>query len=105
MDYNTNPTSKADLVDRILSQTFSGDLRQLAADGTKLKVARPKPHVVQLVFEEPGGPAKEFLLAIHKPKPERARLAAKKRWASKRKAHTATKPQEKPNRKKAGRYN
>lgn len=71
-------------MDRLLSQDFTGDLRDLAVDPKLVKVSRIKPHVVSLQVAD-----KEFLLAVHKPKPEKAKLAAKARAARKPKAGPA----------------
>lgn len=70
-----DPNSKADLIDRILSQAFTGDLRDLAADPSQVTISRPKPHIISILIA-----GKEFLLAAHKPKPEGARVAARKAY-------------------------
>lgn len=80
--YTTTPKTKAELVTRILSSTFTGDLRDLSPD-RRIQVFRPKPHQVVLKFAD-----NEFILAVHKPKPAGARKAAKEAW-EKRKAKTA----------------
>lgn len=72
--WRTDPKSKADLMDRILDESFSGDLRDLAAEPETLQVKRLKDHMVELKFK-----TKTFLLALHIPKPEKARQAARDR--------------------------
>lgn len=75
MSFIKDPNSKADLIDRILSQAFTGDLRDIAADPTQVTISRPKPHIISIMIA-----GKEFLLAAHKPKPEGARVAARKAY-------------------------
>lgn len=83
--YTTNPKSKADLLSRILSQSFTGDLRDLAVDRL-LTISRPKQHLISLKF--PDG--RTFLLTIHKPKPEAARQKAKLRWRQRHKPQASS---------------
>lgn len=92
--YTTTPKTKAELVTRLLSSTFTGDLRDLSPD-RRIQVFRPKPHQVVLKFVD-----NEFILAVHKPKPERARKAAKEAWEKRRKAKVAAPVAEPPE----GRY-
>ena len=85
--WRTDPKSKADLLDRILDESFTGDLRDLAADPQSLEVEpryEGKEHQVALKFG-----SKTFILAIHMPKPEKARKAAKLRWQQAIKEGTA----------------
>lgn len=95
MTYQTNPTSKSSLIDRLLSQAFTGDLREIAADPRDVKVERIKPHVVALAIA-----GKTFLLAVHMPKSEEARRKAKQRWAQR----VATTMQAPPKQDGLGRY-
>jgi hypothetical protein len=97
MPYESNPRTKADLVDRLLSQAFTGDLRDIAKDPKQVKVDRIKPHVVSLKIAD-----NEFLLAIHKPKPPEAK--AKYRLAYQRRMHKGKPPPKKPAASPKGRY-
>lgn len=81
--FTKDPKSKADLIDRLLSQAFTGDLRDIATDPTKVTISRPKPHIISLVID-----GAEFLLAAHKPKPEGARVAARKAYEARMKQLT-----------------
>lgn len=62
-----DPKTKADLIDRMMSRDFTGDLADLAVD-RDLKLQRIKPHVMRLKFGHSG---EEFDLTIHKTRPPR----------------------------------
>lgn len=91
MPYRANPSTKAELVDRLLDQTFTGDLRELATDPKLVTVKRPKPHVVALEIA-----GKPFLLTVHKPKTAESREAYRRAYQARlaAKAANRTKTQE-----------
>jgi hypothetical protein len=59
-----DPVSKADLISRILSREFSGDLADLAVN-RDLRYERPAPNVLGLKF---GVSGKMFQLVVRKPR-------------------------------------
>jgi hypothetical protein len=66
-----DPRTKEDLLNRMLSRDFNGDLTH----GGKAILQRMKGHVVRLFFPDTG---KKFDLTIHKPRPEGSGRATKK---------------------------
>lgn len=63
-----DPKTKEDIINRLTSTDFSGDLRDLAKD-RNMQMQRIKRHVLRLKFIDSG---REFDLTIHKPRGERA---------------------------------
>ena len=59
------PTSKRDLMNRILSYDFDGDIRTLAPGAS---IVRRSPSVLELYFPETN---KTFILSIHIPREEK----------------------------------
>lgn len=59
-----DPTTKANLLDRMMSFDFSGDLRDLAV-GRDLRMERIRANAVRLKF---GNSGSSFDLTIHKPR-------------------------------------
>ncbi len=59
-----DPTTKYNLLDRIMAQDFSGDIRDLAIN-RDLKIERSRPNVLKLRF---GVSGKEFELSVRKPR-------------------------------------
>lgn len=75
---NREPRTKQELLSRILSMDFSGDLRTLSPSGAQLK--RTAPNKLEVVLPTSG---KRFEIVIRRPKSEehltslRAKLAKK----------------------------
>lgn len=63
-----DPKTKADVIDRMMSRDFSGDLADLAVD-RNLKLLRIKPHVMRMKFGHSG---EQFDLTIHKTRPPKS---------------------------------
>lgn len=91
------PKTKADLLNKMVAQDFSGDIRDLAP-ARDLKISRLRPNALRLTF--PSGST--FDLVVHKPrelsttaapKATRAQVMAsqdgQKRGAGKRPKHKA----------------
>jgi len=66
-----DPTTKYDLIDRMMRRDFDGDLASLAVD-RKLRYERTRPNVLKLEFGHSG---QTFELVVRKPRTEEA-LAA-----------------------------
>lgn len=56
------PVSKRELINRLLSQDFNGDLRNL---GEGARISRVNPQTIELRFDDIG---KTFLLTAHIPR-------------------------------------
>lgn len=84
-----DPTTKYDLVNRMMSRDFTGDLADLAV-GRKLTLSRPKQHVLQLEFGDSG---RTFELVVRKPRSEEALKAFRAKRSGKvgKTINTATK--------------
>lgn len=63
-----DPKSKPDVIDRILSREFDGDLRRLG-ENNSAQVERIKKHVIKLAFPSTGT---VFHLTVHKPRADTA---------------------------------
>lgn len=86
------PRTKEDVLNRMTSIDFDGDLRHLS-DSVQLK--RLKRHVLQLYFPESQ---RRFNLTIHKPRPEKPKKA-KVKVASGAEGETSPPPPGKKSRK------
>lgn len=58
------PRTKEELVNKLLSFDFDGDIRHL---GDNASIVRVKPHIVRLTFPDTGG---VFDLTVHIPRAE-----------------------------------
>lgn len=77
-----DPQSKRELMDRMNSREFTGDLADLAVD-RDLKMTRIRPHVMRLKFGHSG---KEYDLTVHKPRMIQETHAAVPKVRAKRRA-------------------
>ena len=66
-----DPTTKYDLIDKMMSRDFDGDIASLAVD-RKLRYERTRPNVLKLEFGHSG---RTFEIVVRKPRTEEA-LAA-----------------------------
>jgi len=66
-----DPTTKYDLLDKMMSRDFDGDIASLAVD-RKLRYERTRPNVLKLEFGHSG---RTFEIVVRKPRTEEA-LAA-----------------------------
>lgn len=66
MAIDTGPKTKQDLVNRLTSIDFSGDLRDLGEDA---RVTREAKNAIKVTFPKIG---REYVLSVHLPRGERA---------------------------------
>lgn len=62
------PKTKRDIVDRILSIDFSGDVRKLDTDPDKVRLQRVRANAFELVFSN----GQKFVFSVSKPRTEEA---------------------------------